>query len=79
MWPDSILVLAVLLLSSTLVAEDKVNRDKEGVCPMDDVHCTRSEPPQCNRDGNCGGQEKCCYRLCGYKCVQPVKPIELCK
>ncbi|XP_037060305.1 WAP four-disulfide core domain protein 12 isoform X2 [Peromyscus leucopus] len=76
MRPDSILVLAALLLSSALVAGDEVNGDKEGVCPMDAGRCIRRHPPQCQRDGHCAGQEKCCYRHCGYKCVQPVEPEE---
>uniref|UniRef100_A0A8C8UIP1 WAP domain-containing protein n=1 Tax=Peromyscus maniculatus bairdii TaxID=230844 RepID=A0A8C8UIP1_PERMB len=77
MRPDSILVLAALLLSSALVAGDEVNG--EGVCPMDNGRCIRRQPPHCKSDEDCAGQEKCCYLHCGYKCVQPVKPEELCK
>ncbi|XP_038187247.2 WAP four-disulfide core domain protein 12-like [Arvicola amphibius] len=77
MRPDSILVLAVLLISSTLVAGDGVKGyEKEGVCPPDNVRCIRGEPPQCHRDRNCEGPKKCCYWHCGFKCVQPVKATE---
>ncbi|XP_076784420.1 WAP four-disulfide core domain protein 12 isoform X2 [Arvicanthis niloticus] len=76
MWPNSILVLTVLLISSTLVTGDGVKGEKEGICPADIVRCIRTEDPLCNNDRDCKGQQKCCYWRCGFKCVQPVKDNE---
>ncbi|GAB1287184.1 WAP four-disulfide core domain protein 12 [Apodemus speciosus] len=77
MWPNSILVLTVFLISSTLVTGGGVKGDKEkGVCPPDNVRCIREEDPLCYSDSDCGDQQICCFWHCGFKCVQPVKDIE---
>uniref|UniRef100_A0A3L7HD47 WAP four-disulfide core domain 12 n=1 Tax=Cricetulus griseus TaxID=10029 RepID=A0A3L7HD47_CRIGR len=76
MQPGSILVLAVILISSTLVAGDRAKGEKKGVCPVDNVRCIRPESPKCHSDRDCEGLKKCCYLHCGFKCVQPVKTIE---
>ncbi|NP_001399955.1 WAP four-disulfide core domain protein 12 precursor [Rattus norvegicus] len=73
MWPNSILVLTVLLISSTLVTGGGVKGAENGVCPPDNVRCIRGEDPQCHNDNDCKDQKICCYWHCGFKCVQPVK------
>lgn len=52
------------------------NKEKAGVCPVDNVRCIRSEDPLCYRDRNCEGEQKCCYLHCRNRCVQPVKTLE---
>uniref|UniRef100_A0A8C6IE31 WAP four-disulfide core domain protein 12 n=1 Tax=Mus spicilegus TaxID=10103 RepID=A0A8C6IE31_MUSSI len=73
MWPNSILVLMTLLISSTLVTGGGVKGEEKGVCPADNVRCIRQDDPQCYSDNDCGDQEICCFWRCGFKCVPPVK------
>ncbi|EDL06367.1 WAP four-disulfide core domain 12, partial [Mus musculus] len=73
MWPNSILVLMTLLISSTLVTGGGVKGEEKRVCPPDYVRCIRQDDPQCYSDNDCGDQEICCFWQCGFKCVLPVK------
>ncbi|XP_002747632.3 WAP four-disulfide core domain protein 12 [Callithrix jacchus] len=78
MGSSSFLVLMVSLALVTLVAAEgvKVNIEKPGVCPADNIRCIKSDPPQCHTDQDCQGIRKCCYLHCGFKCVIPVKELE---
>ncbi|XP_021047633.1 WAP four-disulfide core domain protein 12-like [Mus pahari] len=76
MWPNSILVLMALLLSSTLVTGGGVKGEEKGVCPPDNVRCFREDDPQCYNDRDCGDQKICCFWHCGLKCVPPVPPVK---
>ncbi|XP_033041255.1 WAP four-disulfide core domain protein 12 [Trachypithecus francoisi] len=82
MGSSSFLVLMVSLALVTPVTMEGVKGgeqaciEKAEVCPADNVHCFKSDPPQCHTDQDRLGERKCCYLHCGFKCVIPVKKLE---
>ncbi|KAL9958935.1 hypothetical protein ACROYT_G036012 [Oculina patagonica] len=72
-------IFAVVLLSivCTLLSDEVMGssirnkREKPGQCPKPGIGtCVEG----CSGDGDCNGEDKCCFNGCGHTCMKPVKP-----
>ncbi|XP_007477624.1 WAP four-disulfide core domain protein 12-like [Monodelphis domestica] len=44
---------------------------KDGICPVDKVHCLKWNVNHCRGDNECKGKLKCCQYNCGFICLDP--------
>ncbi|KAM7150384.1 porwaprin-b-like isoform 1-T1 [Macrochelys suwanniensis] len=68
-----LLLVGLLTLWMELPAATVQKRVKAGTCPLDYVKCYGKGTHQCAMDYGCKEQDKCCYRNCAMRCVEPAE------
>ncbi|XP_006839407.1 PREDICTED: WAP four-disulfide core domain protein 12 [Chrysochloris asiatica] len=78
MRPTSFWDFIGFLMFVTLVSGERIKKDKEkaGICPVDNRLCFIFDYPRCQRDNQCEGNKKCCFMECGFRCVIPKKQLK---
>ncbi|XP_043836916.1 antileukoproteinase-like [Dromiciops gliroides] len=72
------LVTLVSLASATIQIERRGDSEKPGTCPFVLEQCVMINPPnECDNDGHCPGELKCCVGRCGKTCMDPLKAFTM--